>query len=126
MFVLHLVMAVFLLGHSADGSPARRVSLTLPHTPAAGETIWLKVEVGEIGHNQVHVTTSTGRELGTISTYGVKSERPAGTYTLPVPADAMSGTRLTVVLTVIEGQTEHSATLREVKAVSIGIRPAKP
>ncbi|UWZ81944.1 hypothetical protein [Occallatibacter riparius] len=126
MFVLHLLMAVFLLGYSADGSPTRRVSLTLPHPPATGETIWLKVEVGEIGHNQVHVTTSSGRELGTISTYGVKSGKPAGTYTLPVPADAMSGTHLTVLLSIIQGRTEHAASLREVKAVSIGLRPAKP
>ena len=126
MFVLRLMMAVLLLGHSADGSAARRVSLTLPHPPATGESVCLKVEVGEIGHNQVHVTTSSGRELGTISTYGVRSGRPAGTYTLPVPADAMSDNHLTVLLTVIEGETERPATLREVKAVSLAIRPAKP
>lgn len=126
MFVLRLMMAMFLLGCSADGGAARRVSLTLPRLPARGEAVLLKVEVGEIGHNQLHVTTGSGRELGTISTYGVKPGTPAGTYIVPVPPDAMSGDHLTVLLTILEGNTEHAATRREVKGVSIAIRPAQP
>jgi hypothetical protein len=126
MFVLHLALAVFLSGYPAAGPTGRRVTLDLPHPPAQGETVWLKVDVGEIGRHELHVTTSNGRELGTISTYGVKSGRPAGTYTLPVPADAISSNHLTVLLVVIDGDTQRAATRREVKGVSVALQSAKP
>lgn len=125
MHVSHVALAVLLWGQSAGGPAGRRVTLSLQHPPARGETVWLNVDVGAIGHDQVHVTTSDGRELGTISTYGLRAGRVAGTYTLPVPADAISGDHLTVLLTIIEGKTERAATEREVTSVRVSIQPAR-
>ena len=122
--MLHLALAMMLWGQTAAGLAGRAITLSLPHPPAHGETVWLKVDVGAIGHGQVRVTTERGRELGTISTYGLKAGRVAGTYTLPVPADALSGDRIRVVFTMIEGNKERPATQAEVTGVSVGIRPA--
>jgi len=122
--MLYFALAMMLWGQAAGGSAGRAVTLSLPHRPVHGETVWLKVEVGAIGHGQVRVTTASGRELGTISAYGLKAGRVAGTYTLPVPADEISGDRIRVVFTTIEGNKQRPATRAEVTGVVVGIRPA--
>lgn len=123
--MLSLALAMLLWGQAAGVPSGGIVTLSLPHPPASGETVWLKVEVGAIGHSQVHVTTGPGRELGTISTFGVKADRAAGAYTLPIPADAMTGDRIRIVFTTIRGGKERPATPSEVTGASIGIRQAQ-
>ena len=122
--ISHVALAVLLWGELAAAGAGRKVTLSLPHPLAHGETVWLNVGVGAIGHKQLHVTTADGRELGTISAYGPKAGSTGGTYTLPVPADAISGDHLTILLTIIEGKTEHAATEREVINIRVSIQPA--
>jgi hypothetical protein len=120
--MVHVALAVALMGQSAAGRAGRRVTLSLPQPPVHGETVVLTVQLGAIGHDQVHITTAGGRELGTISGYGLKAGRPAGSYAVPVPADAVTDGHVTVVFSMIEGNTERAATQEEVKDVKITVR----
>ena len=122
--ISHAALAVLLWGELAAAAAGRKVTLSLPHPLARGETVWLIVGVGAIGHKQLHVTTADGRELGTITAYGPKAGSTGGTYTLPVPADAIAEDHLTILLNIIEGETEHAATEHEVIGVRVSIRSA--
>lgn len=117
---------VALLAQSAIAS-ADDTTLALPHPLAAGEIAWLEVQVGPIGRGQeIHVTTAAGQELGTISPFGVRSGQDAGTYTLPVPGDAIRNSRLSVRLTISQsGAPPREPTAQEVRSVKL-IAPGAP
>lgn len=89
------------------------MTLTLPHALRKGETAWLLVTVGMIGHNQIQLTTQSGKDLGNISPFGIRSGQAAGTYTIPVPAEALSGRRLVLRLSVPQAGGLHRATTTE-------------
>ncbi|HEF5871418.1 TPA: hypothetical protein SAY52_002015 [Burkholderia cenocepacia] len=93
--------ALLALAAMCAAAGGRDVTLVLPRAPRAGDTVFVEVDVGAIGAGQeIDVQTSSGERLGTISPYGVKSGRAAGTYTLPVPADAVCGRRLALRITI--------------------------
>jgi hypothetical protein len=100
---------------------AQELTLTLPHPPAAGGVAWLQVRVGAIGRGQqIDVTTETGRRLGTISPFGVRSGEAAGTYTLPVPADAIHDGKLSVRVTISRaGTAPRTPTPEELRSVKL-------
>ena len=126
MTLSHMALAVMLMAQGGDMVKGRDITLHLPHPPAPGESIWLKLKVGEIGRSQLHVTTPDGRELGTIGTYGVKAGRAAGVYMLPIPPDVAVRGHLTVRLTVLSGYTARAATRQEVPEVRLSMhRDAK-
>lgn len=106
-----------------SSSDARKMTLTLPHALRKGETAWLLVKVGEIDHNEIRITTQDGRLLGTISPFGVHSGQAAGTYTIPIPADAFNHNRIALLLSVMgTGQAPRAPTTKEVKSVRLLIR----
>jgi virulence-associated protein VagC len=111
----------------ASAVAGRSVTLTLPHELRAGETAWLEVSVGVIGHAEIEITTPNGRSLGVISPYAVRPGHPAGTYIVPVPAEAITGDRLP--LRVFLNRNSHALrapTAKEVTAIRVQIRSAKP
>src|SRR6266850_1301481 len=79
-----------LLAQSENPASADEMTLVLSHPLRAGEIAWIEVQVGPIGRGQeIDVTTAAGQELGVISPFGVRRGQDAGTYTLPVPGDAI-------------------------------------
>ncbi|MEO6815391.1 MAG: hypothetical protein ABI177_01715 [Edaphobacter sp.] len=105
---------------------AREMTLTLPHALRKGETVWLLVTVGAIGRDQIEITTQDGQSLGTISAFGARSGKAGGTYTVPVPAEALRNGRLAVRLAVIQsGRAPRAATTKEVKSLRLLIRRFK-
>jgi len=101
----------------------REMTLDLPHALREGETVWLLVEVGAIGHNQIDLTTQDGQPLGTISPYGMRTGQAAGTYTIPIPADALKRGRLTLRLSMMRSdRTQQAPTAKEVKTVRLIMR----
>lgn len=131
-----LAFAVLQTASSASVSPpmaqsrqidgAREMTLVLPHALRKGETAWLLVKVGVIGHDQIQLTTQDGRPLGTISQLGIRSGKPAGTYTVPVPAEALSDGRLALRLSVMQsGRAPRAPTAKEVKSLRLLIRQFK-
>ena len=103
------------------GVAAEEMTLALPHPLAAGEIAWLQVQVGPIGRGEeIDVTTAAGQRLGTISPFGVRSGQAAGTYTLPVPGDAIHDGRLSVRLTISQaGTASRTPTAEELRGVKL-------
>jgi hypothetical protein len=97
------------------------MTLALPHPLTAGGIAWLQVQVGPIGRaEEIDVTTAAGQRLGTISPFGVRSGQAAGTYTLPVPADAIHDGRLSVRFTISQaGTAPRTPTAEELRGVKL-------
>jgi hypothetical protein len=111
------------IARSQQTGDAGNRTLVLPHTLRKGETAWLLVEVGAIGHNQIQLTTQDGRPLGTVSPYGIKPGQAGGTYTLPMPAETFAGRRLALRIMVKESdRAQHAPTAEEVKSLRLLIR----
>ncbi len=107
-------------------SGAREMTLVLPHALQKGETAWLLVKVGAIGHDQIQLMTQDGQPLGMISPFGIRSGEAGGTYTVPVPAEALSDGRLALRLSVMQsGRAPRAPTTKEVKSVRLLIRQFK-
>lgn len=80
---------------------AQDMTLTLPQPLEAGGTAYIEVLVGVIGPGQeIEIATPGGRTLGVISPHGIRAGSAAGTYTLPVPADAICHGRIAVKLMI--------------------------
>lgn len=114
------VLALFAL--LAQSSAGRIETLVLPHTLRAGETVWLEVTVGAVERGaEIEIATTSGRLLGVISPFGIRSGSPAGTYTIPVPADAVSNGRVSLRLSLNQHQSQRAPTLQEVKSIRVKI-----
>jgi hypothetical protein len=114
------------IAQSRQINDAREMTLVLPHPLQKGETAWLLVKVGAIGRDQVQLTTQDGQPLGTISPFAIPSGKPGGTYTVPIPAKALSDGRLTLRLSVIpSGGAPRAPTTQEIKSVRLLIRHFK-
>jgi hypothetical protein len=123
-----LVTFVFAAAMASSGSVAsEEMTLALPHPLAGGGSAWLQVQVGAIGKGQqIDVTTDTGQMLGTISPFGVRSGQAAGTYTLPVPADAIHDGRLSIRLTISQaGTAPRTPTTEELRGVKLIVPEAQ-
>ena len=110
-----------LLVQNANVALAQDITLVLPHPLRAGETAWIELQVGPIGRGQeIDVGTASGRQLGTISPFGVRLGQDAGTYTLPVPADAIRDGRVSARLTITQsGAPPRAPTTQEVRSVKL-------
>jgi len=116
-----MLVALALLSTLAQPPTARSVTLTLPHALREGEVAFLSVTVGVIPRGaEIEITTPAGRPLGTISPHGIRPGHEAGTYTIPLPANAISGRRVTVLLSLSANGKKRVPTKREVKRVGVG------
>jgi hypothetical protein len=105
---------------------ARSMTLELPRPLAAGETAFIEVQVGPIGRGRtIEVTTASGRPLGVVSPFGVRTGQDAGTYPLPVPKDAIHDGRLSIRLTISQpGGAPRAPGADEVRGVRLGVGPS--
>lgn len=75
---------------SAHDEDSGHRDIALLRTPAAGERVVLEVELGAIGSGQeIVLRTSDGLLVGTISPHGIRPGNAAGTYTVPIPPEAL-------------------------------------
>jgi len=124
-----LALAFFgLLGPPAHAPAGRVVTLALPHPLRPGETAWLEVTVGVLENKaEIEIQTTEGRELGVISPFGIRPGSPAGTYTVPVPLDAISHDHLPLRLFLDRnGHPLRAPTAKEVTSLRVKIMPAAP
>ena len=107
----------------APDTAGRLVTLALPRPLETGDAVWVKVTVGQIARGaEIVLTTSAGRMVGVISPYGVRSGQEAGTYTVPVPADAITDSRVSLRLAVDQtGRARRAATRQEVKKIEVSV-----
>ena len=117
LFVLTLAASI---AYGAEERGMER-TLTLPHSLAPGAIAWLEVQVGPLAPGQrVRVTTRAGESLGAISPFGRAERQQAGTYSLPVPPDAIHDDTLSVVVTITEANKPPRApTPTEVQSLKL-------
>lgn len=110
-----------------DGGPAA-MTLVLPHALRPDEIAFVEVTVGAIGPGrQVVVTTAGGRLVGAVSPFGIRPGAEAGTYALPVPAEAFAGRSLPLRLRVTRPDGPPRApTADEVKGVRLTVLGTRP
>jgi hypothetical protein len=119
-------LALFaLLAQGANAALAQDMTLVLPHPLGAGETAWIELQLGPIGRQQIDVTTASGQQLGVFSSYGPRAGQDAGTYALPVPADAISDGRVAIRITITQTNGPPRApTEQEVRSVKLSVAGA--
>jgi hypothetical protein len=115
-----VVLALFSL--LAQQPTYRTVTLVLPHAVRGDESVSLLVTIGVIPRgDEIKITTTSGRRLGVISPYGIRTGNEAGTYVVPLPVEAISGRRLSLRLSVITNGRQRAPTNKEVKSVRVEI-----
>lgn len=113
-------------GSAAQAPGQGEIMLTLPRPVGAGETAFVEVQVGAIGRGQrVEVATAAGRSLGVISPFGVRAGQDAGSYTVPIPAEAICDGRVALRLTIRQGETARAPTADEVRGVKLNVAGAR-
>ena len=119
MSLATLVFLAFL----AQGFGARVVTLVLPHTLRTGETVSVEVKIGVIQRGaEIEITTTSGRFLGVISPYGIRSGSEGGIYAVPLPADAILNDRVSLRLSLNQyGEAKRSPTKDEVRNIRLKI-----
>jgi hypothetical protein len=107
---------------------AQELTLALPHPLRAGETAGIELRLGPIARGRtVTVTTASGEPLGTISPFGTRAGEDAGTYTLPVPEDAIRDGRIAVRITISQaGGPPRAPTAQEVRGTKLTTGGAPP
>lgn len=118
---LGLLVLVAPPASGAEASSASTVTLALPRPLRSGETAWIEVQVGLIGRGQeIVVTTASGRQLGTISPFGLRAGQEAGGFTLPLPPDAIGDGRVAIRLSISQyGAPPRAPTPQEVRGVRL-------
>ena len=116
------LLAILVLG--GGSAAAQELTLALPHPLQPGETAWLEIEVGPVGRREVTVATASGRIIGVISPFGPRAGETAGTYALPLPAEAITADRVTVRLTITQTNgAPRAPTEQEVRRVTVRAGP---
>lgn len=106
------------------GAAGQDLTLALPRPLRPGEIAWLVVEIGPIGRREVTVSTAAGQIIGVISPFGPRAGLQAGTYPLPLPAEAIDDGHVVVRLTVSrDGAPPSAPTGEEVRRVTVRIGP---
>ena len=110
---------------ACTSKPKGELVLKVPRAPSAGEAATMVVEVGVLPRGQeIVVSTVSGRLIGTISPFGIRSGKPSGSYALPVPAEAILDGKLRVKFTVIGGvEGERAPSAVEIGKVSLSVTP---
>jgi hypothetical protein len=122
-FALLAWLAQNAVAQDTNVGSAQNLSLVLPHALAAGEAAAIEVQVGPISRGRViNVTTAAGQPLGTISPFGTRAGQDAGTFTLPVPAEAIRDGRVVLRLTISQaGGPPRAPTAQEVRGVKVTV-----
>ena len=118
--------ALALLFAQCGRAVAQDMTLALPQPLDAGETAYIEVKLGVIGPGQeIEITTPGGRTLGVISPHGIRAGRAAGTYTLPLPADAICQDRIAIKLRITRSDAKaRMPTADEVRGVRVVVSEA--
>ena len=122
MHTVFATLMTFALLVQTAGSPGRVVKLVLPRDLTAEEGAAVEVKVGVIARGaQIKVETTSGKLLGVISPYAIRSGDEAGTYTVPVPIEAISNKRVSLRIILNYNRSKRTPTAQEVRSVQLKI-----
>lgn len=121
------VLAALLVVHALSGAASAMddVVLSLPRSLRTGDALTLEITVGPLRRQRLTVSTAGGRFLGSIAPFGVAANRSSGTYTIPVPVDAVQDGRLVLRLIITDGSGERKPTTDEVTAIRLVAPPGE-
>ena len=126
MHTLLATLIFFALLVQTAGAPGRVVNLVLPRDLSADEGAAVEVKVGVIARGaQIKVETTSGKLLGVISPYGIRSGDEAGTYPIPVPPEAISNKRVSLRISLSYNRSKRAPTAQEVRSVQLKITPGR-
>ena len=118
------LFALALLVQTA-GAPGRVVNLVLPRSLNKDEGVAVQLKVGVIERGAViQVKTISGKAVGTISPYGIRSGNEAGTYTFPVPTEEISNNSVSLRIALNQGRSKRAPTTQELRSVKLSIIPS--
>jgi len=126
MQMLFSTLFAFALLVQTSSAPGRVVNLVLPRNLNADEGVAVELKLGVLERgNEVRVETISGKLLGVISPYGIRSGNQAGTYTIPVPAEAISNNCVSLrIILVRHSRGKRAPTAQEVRSVKLKITSA--
>ena len=122
LFANLLALALLVQTGSA---PGRVVNLVLPRGLTEGEGLAAELTLGVLERGaEIQVETMSGKLLGVISPYGIRAGHEAGTYTVPVPAEAISNNRVSLrIILNRHPRGKRAPTTQELKSVKLTITP---
>ena len=121
MFLATLFSLALLV--QAANAPGRVVNLVLPRSLNEGEGIAVELKLGVLERgDEIQVETTSGKLLGVISPYGIRSGNEAGTYTVPVPTEEISNNRVSLRLTLNKhSRGKRAPTTQELRSLKLTI-----
>ena len=127
MQTLFATLIAFALLSQTGGAPGRVVNLVLPRSLNAEEGVSVELKLGVLERGAaIKLETTSGRKLGTITTYGIRSGEEAGTYTVPVPPEVISNNRLSLRIILDQhSRGKRAPTDQELRAVRLQITPRR-
>ncbi len=106
------------------GAPGRVVNLALPRSLTADEGVSLELKLGVLARGaEIVVETASGKLVGVVSPYGIRAGEEAGTYTVPLPPEAISNNRVSLRLILMQGREKRTPTTKQIKDVRLQITP---
>ena len=114
--------------NAARAADARRFELPLPPAPSTQEAPTLAIEVGAIPRGtEIEISTPDGVPIGTVSPFAIRPGQPAGTYLFPLPAEAIQGGRVVVLLSMrragVAARAPNAEEVPKVSVVFLRVRP---
>ena len=126
MQTLFAALLAFALLVQTGGAPGRVVNLVLPRSLNEDEGLAAELTLGVLERGaRIRVQTASGKMLGVISTYGIRSGEEAGTYTVRVPVEAVSNNRVSLRITLNYNRSKRAPTDQELRAVRLQITPRR-
>ena len=112
----------FALLVQTSGAPGRVVNLALPRDLKADEGVSVELTLGVLARGaEIVVETVSGKHVGVVSPYGIRAGEEAGTYTLPLPPEAISDNRVSLRLILQYSGEKRTPTDKEIKDVQLKI-----
>jgi hypothetical protein len=127
MQILFATLFAFALLVQTAGAPGRVVNLVLARSLTAEEGLAVELKLGVLERgNTIKVETISGKRLGVISPYGIRSGEEAGTYTVPVPPELVSDKRLSLRIILDQhSRGKRAPTKQELRGVRLQITPRR-
>ena len=124
MQTLFATLISFALLVQTAGAPGRVVNLALPRSLTANEGVSVELKLGVLARGaEIVVETMSGKLVGVVSPYGIRAGEEAGTYTVPLPPEAISNNRVSLRLTLKQGREKRTPTTKQIKEVRLQITP---
>jgi hypothetical protein len=123
MPTLFATLISFALLVQTASAPGRLVNLVLARSLGDDEAAAVELKLGVIERGaEVEVETASGKLLGVISPYGIRSGNAAGTYTLPLPPEAISNKRVSLrIILNLHSRGKRAPNAKEVRSIRLKI-----